>query len=78
MPKAVFDHSAHESMECADCHEAEKSELSSDILMPYLNNCQQCHGGEKSTMMVATGCVGCHGYHAKTKTFGLQKEKPHE
>lgn len=65
MPKATFDHSAHDSMECAGCHEAEKSEVSSDIIMPYLNNCKQCHGGEKSTMMVATGCVGCHGYHAE-------------
>lgn len=63
MPKSRFDHGAHLQIECGDCHQAAKSEKPTDVLLPDLKSCKQCHGGEGSNMMVSTGCVGCHGYH---------------
>lgn len=63
LPKSRFDHGGHLQIECGECHKAATSEKPTDVLLPDLKGCQQCHGGEGSNMMVSTGCVGCHGYH---------------
>ena len=77
-----FDHRAHLNIDvrgqgaqrrwgCRDCHAAEKSNNASDLLLPSLANCQQCHVGENGahrTRLVrsgtASGCAMCHDYHA--------------
>ena len=33
-------------MSCGDCHEAEASSVATDVLMPEIQSCQVCHGGE--------------------------------
>src|SRR5690606_23680962 len=64
MPKSVFDHDAHVQTECTACHLATDSKQATDVLMPDLDNCQQCHAGERgAALKIATGCVGCHSYH---------------
>ena len=63
LPKSRFDHAAHLQIDCGECHAAVKSEKTTDVLLPDLANCQQCHGGEDSSSQVSSGCVGCHGYH---------------
>jgi hypothetical protein len=77
LPLSQFTHGKHESMTCNDCHNAEDSELSSDILIPDIDNCQQCHGGEESTNLIPNTCIDCHGFHeAKDLLFdGSLKNK---
>jgi predicted CXXCH cytochrome family protein len=77
LPLSQFTHGKHESMTCNNCHNAEDSELSSDILIPDIDNCQQCHGGEESTNLIPNTCVDCHGFHeAKDLLFdGSLKNK---
>jgi hypothetical protein len=61
--KADFTHGSHTTMACADCHDAATSKASTDLLIPGIDNCQQCHAGEKARDKVPTTCIGCHGYH---------------
>jgi len=64
LPKASFTHKKHETMVCTDCHDAKKSEDSTDVLIPDIDNCRQCHGGtEKIANKLESTCVDCHGFH---------------
>lgn len=63
MPKGLFDHGQHETMECGACHAASTSHQATDVLLPQIASCQTCHGGEKATNKVPTGCIQCHGFH---------------
>jgi hypothetical protein len=70
-PRARFDHVAHltragaaeDDALCLSCHEAETSETSSDVLMPPLAACLDCHGEDRGEQQVALGCIGCHDFH---------------
>lgn len=62
-PKARFTHEAHKTMDCLFCHAAPESEVSSDILIPDLDTCRQCHGGVHSSEGLPTTCVDCHRFH---------------
>ncbi len=61
--KAYFTHRSHVTMNCVDCHEAETSDSSEDVLMPDIASCRDCHGGEHSKNKVASSCISCHAYH---------------
>ena len=62
--KAAFTHAKHEAnMKCGDCHAAADSKASSDLLIPGIDNCRQCHAGEGARDKVASTCIACHGYH---------------
>ncbi len=69
MPKARFDHAAHASGQatCETCHAAQESKLSSDVLMPSIKVCRDCHGGETGAeggeQKIASPCATCHVYH---------------
>ena len=63
MPKGRFDHGHHRNMTCVDCHEAPNSEVASDVLLPPIENCQRCHGGEAAQNRVPTTCNSCHEFH---------------
>lgn len=63
MEKGEFDHARHESMECADCHDAAKSKKATDVLLPRIATCQKCHAGEGARSKVASTCVTCHAFH---------------
>ncbi|NNM75490.1 hypothetical protein HJG53_01020 [Sphingomonas sp. ID1715] len=82
LQKGWFDHRAHDNLDvrgqngnrrygCRDCHAAEKSNNSSDLLLPSVANCQSCHTGEKGATNARlvrsgtpSGCAMCHDYHA--------------
>lgn len=63
-PKAHFDHGSHTTMACADCHAAEQSDTSQDLLLPDIASCRTCHAGESgASNRLSSSCTACHGYH---------------
>lgn len=61
-----FDHDAHTQEDCATCHAADTSSDASDLLLPNLSSCRDCHEGENSlTAEVPSGCAMCHSYHPR-------------
>jgi hypothetical protein len=64
MPQARFDHKSHAQAPCADCHAVQRSKEASDVALPNLKKCQECHGGSKPSMeKVTSNCLLCHGFH---------------
>jgi predicted RNA-binding Zn-ribbon protein involved in translation (DUF1610 family)/cytochrome c551/c552 len=63
---AKFTHVKHGTMACKDCHLAEQSSAATDLLIPGIANCRQCHAGEGGGSKVASTCIECHGYHQST------------
>jgi len=64
MPRARFNHAAHITEPCTSCHNtAERSKKSSDILMPGIAKCRECHGGTGDTSKLESDCVLCHRFH---------------
>ncbi|MFQ5953620.1 MAG: FHA domain-containing protein [Kiloniellales bacterium] len=61
--KGRFDHGRHETMDCVECHRAPDSQTASDVLLPGIENCQQCHGGERAADRVPSTCITCHEFH---------------
>ena len=72
MPKSWFDHQAHVNEDCARCHDAEGSSQASDVSMPAIDSCRDCHGGGEATNKLASTCVECHNFHLP----GLDLMKP--
>jgi ssDNA-binding Zn-finger/Zn-ribbon topoisomerase 1 len=66
---AEFDHQAHRIMNCTTCHSrAPESRETSDVLLPAIETCQQCHRSQGSAKEAAEGrCFECHEYHDWTK-----------
>lgn len=60
---AKFTHAKHSTMQCKDCHAATTSKAATDLLIPDLTNCRQCHSGADGGSKVASTCVACHRYH---------------
>jgi predicted CXXCH cytochrome family protein len=70
LPASRFSHDEHQATQCVDCHQAQSSEHSSDILIPDVDNCRQCHGGEQSDNLIPNTCIDCHDFHqAKLQHF---------
>jgi hypothetical protein len=63
MPKAFFDHAAHSTTPCTDCHRATESSASGDVLMPAIADCRTCHRGELAATALPSTCIMCHVYH---------------
>lgn len=69
MPRAQFAHHAHEMVRCDQCHAANTSTSTSDVLMPGIDSCRECHapagwlGGGHGGGGAPHGCVLCHWYH---------------
>ena len=60
---AIFNHETHRVVECESCHAAARtSEKTTDVLLPGIKNCQQCHNHKEARM----DCIECHLYHDKT------------
>lgn len=59
-----FSHAAHKQEKCASCHRAETSRSSTDLLLPDLASCRECHQGEQAVKAeVPSSCAMCHSYH---------------
>ncbi len=64
LPKARFPHNQHATHECGSCHKVAQSKSSSDIAIPDIKNCRECHGGNATAADKAPGtCETCHGFH---------------
>ena len=63
MPLSIFRHESHKNMQCDGCHDAESSTDATDVLMPDLVSCRNCHGGEDSAGLLQSTCVTCHDFH---------------
>lgn len=72
-PRAVFSHRAHdtEATDCGLCHAAADSESSSDVLMPGIATCRECHGSalarRNHSGQIASTCIMCHRFHTPGK-----------
>jgi hypothetical protein len=62
---AEFDHQAHRMMSCTACHaRATNSRETTDVLLPGIQTCQQCHRSQGPAKEAAEGrCFECHQYH---------------
>ncbi|CAD7340627.1 cytochrome C [Sphingomonadales bacterium 56] len=63
MMNGWFDHKAHSTETCESCHAAAKSNDARQLLLPGIDSCRTCHGGEKSQAPVPSSCAMCHSYH---------------
>ena len=65
LPKGQFDHASHEigNLDCISCHRADISNEASDVLLPTIESCQTCHGGQHSEDLLPSTCNTCHDYH---------------
>jgi predicted CXXCH cytochrome family protein len=64
MPRAEFDHKAHAQSPCGDCHDSARSKKASDVSMPAIAKCRECHGGSKPVQgRITSNCLLCHGFH---------------
>jgi hypothetical protein len=66
MPRARFDHRAHQMASCQSCHAtASASTETSDVLVPGIETCRRCHNDTKQS--ADARCFVCHDYHDWTK-----------
>ena len=65
MQRATFDHNAHTLVDCESCHtQTRRSKETSDILLPGIGTCRQCHQREQQIGSGAEArCFECHAYH---------------
>jgi len=63
LPKAQFNHGKHMTVGCEGCHPARASTASSDVLIPGIATCRNCHGGESAWAKVRSTCIACHDFH---------------
>ena len=71
LQKGQFTHLSHTHMECKSCHgDAEKSKLTSDILLPTQKSCVECHypSTDTDTKGVKSSCLSCHQFHSAVKS----------
>jgi Cytochrome c7 and related cytochrome c len=64
-PRAEFDHQAHVMLTCIACHATiPNSQKTSDINLPGIALCRQCHKSAGASRQAAEGrCFECHSYH---------------
>ncbi|MGD0434831.1 MAG: hypothetical protein ABSB86_00085 [Bryobacteraceae bacterium] len=66
LPHSNFDHEAHQMVACAACHaKAPTSKETSDVLIPGVQVCRDCHHAGKEA--AEARCFECHNYHDWTK-----------
>ena len=72
---ARFDHAAHLTQQdaagddaCLDCHQADTSTASSDVLMPNIEQCVSCHGDRHQPQLIPVDCIDCHQFHPTVAT----------
>jgi len=70
-PASKFPHAKHQTFKCAECHkEVEHSEKSSDVAIPTIQSCKQCHAGIQPVRgKVTSSCISCHSFHSNMHIF---------
>lgn len=57
---------------CLSCHKAKQSAVSTDLLLPGVAQCRDCHADPGTPQRIDLSCVGCHSYHP-VSIIGSQK-----
>ena len=61
-----FTHDRHRMIDCEKCHEGvRESSPTSDVLLPRLANCTDCHAENDGRSQTASTCRTCHEYHLR-------------
>jgi predicted CXXCH cytochrome family protein len=68
MTRAAFDHVPHLMVQCVECHAAETSQLTADVLMPDRATCATCHAPSRGA---EARCFECHQYHDWSKAHAV-------
>jgi pSer/pThr/pTyr-binding forkhead associated (FHA) protein len=70
---ANFSHAAHETevTTCDGCHRASQSETATDVLIPGIESCRDCHGSgfanRNKAAQTPSTCIMCHEFHFAAK-----------
>lgn len=76
MTLGEFDHSLHQKgLTCLDCHNVMKSELTSDLNLPGIKSCTECHSPQGG---IDHSCTTCHTYHNTLSPFTPLSKTPAE
>lgn len=71
-----FSHDMHrKGLSCLDCHEVMGSELTSDLNLPSVKSCVDCHSPQGG---IDHRCTSCHSYHNDLPGTVLPPSKPEE
>lgn len=77
LAKSRFEHFAHKTAKCEDCHAVAKSKTSEDIAIPDIKNCRGCHSGQMPEKdKVTSTCESCHGFHLGSPKRGATAAGP--
>ena len=61
MTLGKFNHDLHQKgLSCVDCHSVMDSKLTSDLNLPSIKSCVECHSPKGG---IDTRCTSCHTYH---------------
>lgn len=64
LPKSRFPHDKHRTEKCTACHNVTHSDKSSDVAIPSIHKCRECHVGSKQAKTrVSSTCNTCHNFH---------------
>ncbi len=75
LKKSIFDHGAHEEVSCESCHQGTRtSSKTTDVLLPSVKSCRDCHLQESKQGFVKSDCMMCHSYH-DALGFPYEKKK---
>ena len=84
LPKSKFSHLQHANADCSSCHAASLSKASSDILIPAIATCRDCHiGTQRQALNVAmpdkvvSQCSSCHDFHSPVVHVSFKGAKSH-
>ena len=83
-----FTHAKHTSVACIDCHAARHSKDTTDILMPPMKSCAECHrthtdaeakvASQKSRQQAGASaeCLSCHTFHSAPSVAASLEPNP--
>jgi predicted CXXCH cytochrome family protein len=61
---ASFAHRPHGPIACDGCHDARSTRNSETVMLPGIESCRACHGGDDHGFgRVSSPCVLCHSFH---------------
>jgi len=76
MAASTFSHGSHEALKCESCHSgARQSTKTSDVLMPRIETCRDCHSSSSNMGKVSSKCIMCHSYHDQLQLDPEQKRE---
>ncbi len=67
--RGEFHHAKHNIVGCTECHAAQFSRRTVDIILPTKQSCTECHSPAGG---VSQSCATCHSYHTVRGTHAYQ------